>query len=100
MVADVAYLAFTAGYAAGSGPDLLRADVSAEAIRLVRLLRDLLTQHPPGEQGSAATDERARLVIGPAATTTAEPASAASVVVVPGRSSRGYQTQSSTRCSH
>jgi predicted RNA polymerase sigma factor len=42
VVADVAYLAFTAGYAAGSGPDLLRADVSAEAIRLVRVLRDVL----------------------------------------------------------
>ena len=51
VVADVAYLAFTAGYAAGSGPDLLRADVSAEAIRLVRVLRDVVpldraaTQH-------------------------------------------------------
>ena len=44
VVADVAYLAFTAGYAAGSGPDLLRADVSAEAIRLVRVLRDVLAQ--------------------------------------------------------
>ena len=42
VVADVAYLAFTAGYAAGSGPDLLRADVSAEAIRLVRMLRGVL----------------------------------------------------------
>ena len=44
VVADVAYLAFTAGYAAGSGPDLLRADVSAEAIRLVRVLRSVLDQ--------------------------------------------------------
>ncbi len=44
VVADVAYLAFTAGYAAGSGPDLLRADVSAEAIRLVRVLRDVVAQ--------------------------------------------------------
>ncbi len=51
VVADVAYLAFTAGYAAGSGPDLLRADVSAEAIRLVRLTRSLLAgwPHPPDE---------------------------------------------------
>jgi len=40
-VRDVAYLAFTAGYAPGSGPDVLRADVAAEAIRLVRLVRDL-----------------------------------------------------------
>jgi predicted RNA polymerase sigma factor len=58
VVADVAYLAFTAGYAAGSGPDLLRADVSAEAIRLVRVLRDVLNRDDThrGEQGSEATD--------------------------------------------
>ncbi|HET6937339.1 MAG TPA: DUF6596 domain-containing protein [Nocardioides sp.] len=42
VVSDVAYLAFTAGYAPGSGPDVLRSDVAAEAIRLVRVLRDLL----------------------------------------------------------
>ncbi|PWN02185.1 RNA polymerase subunit sigma-24 [Nocardioides silvaticus] len=42
VVADVAYLAFTAGYAPGSGPDVLRADLAGEAIRLVRVLRTLL----------------------------------------------------------
>jgi len=42
VVADVAYLAFTAGYAPGSGPDVLRESVAAEAIRLVRVLRSLL----------------------------------------------------------
>ncbi len=42
VVSDVAYLAFTAGYAPGSGSDVLRADVAGEAIRLVRVLRDLL----------------------------------------------------------
>ncbi|MBB6628639.1 RNA polymerase subunit sigma-24 [Nocardioides sp. KIGAM211] len=42
LVADVAYLAFTAGYAPGSGTDVLRADVAGEAIRLVRVLRSLL----------------------------------------------------------
>jgi predicted RNA polymerase sigma factor len=42
-VTTVAYLAFTAGYAPGSGADVLRADVSAEAIRLVRVLRSALT---------------------------------------------------------
>ncbi|MEP9363584.1 DUF6596 domain-containing protein [Nocardioides sp. CN2-186] len=42
VVADVAYLAFTAGYAPGSGPDVLRADVAGEAIRLVRVLRSVL----------------------------------------------------------
>nr|WP_227467563.1 DUF6596 domain-containing protein [Nocardioides lijunqiniae] len=40
-VADVAYLAFTAGYAPGTGPDVLRADVAAEALRLVRVVREL-----------------------------------------------------------
>jgi predicted RNA polymerase sigma factor len=44
VVSDVAYLAFTAGYAPGSGPDVLRSDVAAEAIRLVRVLRDLLPE--------------------------------------------------------
>jgi RNA polymerase sigma-70 factor (ECF subfamily) len=40
-VAQAAYLAFTAGYAPGSGPDLLRADLAGEAIRLVRVVRHL-----------------------------------------------------------
>ena len=39
--ADVAYLAFTAGYAPASGPDLLRPDLAGEAVRLVRMLREL-----------------------------------------------------------
>ena len=37
-VAQVAYLAFTAGYAPGTGPDLLRAGRAGEAIRLVRVV--------------------------------------------------------------
>lgn len=41
VVAQVAYLAFTAGYAPGSGPDLLRVDVAGEAIRLVRVAREV-----------------------------------------------------------
>lgn len=40
-VADVAYLAFTAGYAPGSGPDVVRAELAGEAIRLVRVLRQV-----------------------------------------------------------
>lgn len=44
-VADVAYLAFTAGYAPGSGPDVLRAELAGEAIRLVRVLRSVLPSH-------------------------------------------------------
>jgi predicted RNA polymerase sigma factor len=41
-VADVAYLAFTAGYAPGSGADVVRTALAGEAIRLVRVLRLLL----------------------------------------------------------
>ena len=37
VVAQVAYLAFTAGYAPGSGRDLLRAELAGEAVRLVRV---------------------------------------------------------------
>ena len=40
VVADIAYLAFTAGYAPGSGADVVRAELAGEAIRLVRVLRD------------------------------------------------------------
>ena len=40
--ADVAYLAFTAGYTPPSGAELVRPDLAAEAIRLARLLRELL----------------------------------------------------------
>jgi RNA polymerase sigma-70 factor (ECF subfamily) len=40
--ADVAYLSFTAGYAPPSGADLVRTDLASEAIRLARLLRELL----------------------------------------------------------
>ena len=42
VVAQIGYLAFTAGYAPGSGPDVLRAELSGEAIRLIRVLRSLL----------------------------------------------------------
>ncbi|TDE94872.1 RNA polymerase subunit sigma-24 [Occultella glacieicola] len=44
-VAQIAYLAFTAGYAPGSGSDLLRADLAGEAVRLVRVVLD----ERPGE---------------------------------------------------
>jgi predicted RNA polymerase sigma factor len=46
VVAQVAYLAFTAGYAPGSGPDLLRADVSGDAVRLVRVTLGLRPGEP------------------------------------------------------
>ncbi|KRE96172.1 RNA polymerase subunit sigma-24 [Nocardioides sp. Soil774] len=45
-VAQTAYLAFTAGYAPGTGPDLLRAATSAEAIRLVRVVLGLRPDEP------------------------------------------------------
>jgi predicted RNA polymerase sigma factor len=76
VVAQVAYLAFTAGYAPGSGPDLLRADLSGEAVRLVRvtlalrpdepvlraLLALLLLQH---SRRDARVDAAGRLVLLP-----------------------------------
>ncbi len=45
VVMHVLYLLFNEGYTASGGPDLLRTDVTAEAIRLARMLRGLL----PGE---------------------------------------------------
>ena len=42
VVAAVAYLAFTSGYAPGSGPDVVRVDLAGEAVRLTRLLRELM----------------------------------------------------------
>lgn len=40
------YLAFTAGYTPGAGPDLLRADIAGEAVRLAAVLRDLVPEAP------------------------------------------------------
>ena len=46
VVASVAYLAFTAGYAPGTGPDVTRTAVAGEGIRLTRVLRELLPGEP------------------------------------------------------
>ena len=46
VVGQVAYLAFTTGYAPGSGRDLLRADVAGEAVRLARVVHELLPDQP------------------------------------------------------
>src|SRR5229473_2598438 len=48
-VLTVIYLVFTEGYAATRGEPLVRADLCAEAIRLGRLVRMLLSPNPPAE---------------------------------------------------
>lgn len=45
-VAQTAYLAFTAGYAPGSGPDVVRTGLAGEAIRLVRVVLGLRPDEP------------------------------------------------------
>jgi RNA polymerase sigma-70 factor (ECF subfamily) len=45
----VIYLVFNEGYMATRGDKLLRADLSAEAIRLARLVRGLMAPQPPAE---------------------------------------------------
>ncbi len=45
-VLAVVYLIFNEGYAASSGDELIRADLCAEAIRLGRLLTDLMPDEP------------------------------------------------------
>ena len=60
VVADVAYLAFTTGYAPGSGGEVLRADVAAQAIRLVRVLREVL---PAGFGGRSELDALLALML-------------------------------------
>ena len=48
-VLTVIYLIFNEGYAATRGEPLIRDDLCAEAIRLGRLVRDLMTPDPPAE---------------------------------------------------
>ena len=45
-VLEVLYLLFNEGYASSSGPDLARTDLSGEAIRLARMLHELLPDDP------------------------------------------------------
>ena len=48
-VLTVIYLIFNEGYSATRGESLLRTDLSAEAVRLGRLLRTLMEPNPPAE---------------------------------------------------
>ncbi len=48
-VLTVIYLVFNEGYAATRGERLIRTDLSAEAIRLGRLVRTLMSPEPPAE---------------------------------------------------
>jgi RNA polymerase sigma-70 factor (ECF subfamily) len=48
-VLTVVYLVFTEGYAATRGEVVVRADLSAEALRLGRLVRELTLPDPPAE---------------------------------------------------
>lgn len=48
-VLTVLYLVFNEGYAATRGGSLLRTDLSAEAVRLTRIVRELLGADPPSE---------------------------------------------------
>jgi RNA polymerase sigma-70 factor (ECF subfamily) len=48
-VLTIIYLIFNEGYLATRGEPLVRSDLSAEAIRLARLVRDLMAPEPPKE---------------------------------------------------
>lgn len=45
-VAATVYLIFNEGYAAGAGADLVRATLTSEAVRLARLLAELMPDEP------------------------------------------------------
>jgi RNA polymerase sigma-70 factor (ECF subfamily) len=75
-VLTVIYLVFNEGYSATRGNQLVRTDLCAEAIRLARLVRDLMAPQPPSEatallalmllhdaRRDARTDEAGNLVI-------------------------------------
>lgn len=57
-VLSVLYLIYNEGYAASSGARLTRTDLSAEAIRLSRLLADLMPDEPGGRRGTRRCTSR------------------------------------------
>lgn len=72
--AQTAYLAFTAGYAPGSGPDPVRVGLAGEAVRLVRVVQSLRPEDPvptallalvllQHSRRDARTDEDGRIVL-------------------------------------
>jgi len=68
-VMHVLYLVFNEGYTASSGPELVRTDLSAEAIRLTRMLRRLVPDDPEVTELLALmllTDARRAARTGPA----------------------------------
>ena len=62
-VAAISRLAFTAGYAPGSGADVLRPDVAGEAIRLVRVLRVALAASGASVPGDLSRELDALLAL-------------------------------------
>ncbi|MFD6177132.1 MULTISPECIES: RNA polymerase sigma factor [unclassified Isoptericola] len=60
VAADVAYLAFTAGYAPATGDAVVRAELAGEAVRLVRVLRDVV---PPDGDPDRSTELDALLAL-------------------------------------
>ena len=75
-VLTVVYLIYNEGYAASSGVELVRSDLCAEAIRLARLLRDLMPDEPEAigllallllaesRRAARTTDEGALVLLG------------------------------------
>jgi RNA polymerase sigma factor (sigma-70 family) len=56
VVLHVLYLIFNEGYTVSSGPQLHRADLTCEAIRLTRMLLRLVQDTRPGEDGGRGRD--------------------------------------------
>lgn len=71
-VLNVLYLVFNEGYAASSGPEWMRADLGAEALRLARILAELVPREPE-PHGLVALMELTAARFGARTTSTGEP---------------------------